>query len=61
MPGRVEVIHDVPEDQKQRLTSDFKAAGASVAWSKQPDGKWTVTATFPAPDAVPASGESPNH
>jgi hypothetical protein len=50
MPARVEVIHDIPEDQKQRITEDYEAVGASVQWDKQPDGKWTGTATFPSKD-----------
>jgi hypothetical protein len=54
MPGRTEVIRDVPTDQKARLEDDFRAAGATVAWTDQGGGKWTLTATFP-----PAGGASP--
>jgi len=48
MPARTEVIPNVPEDQKARLEADYRSVGATVVWSKQTDGKWTVTATFPA-------------
>jgi hypothetical protein len=46
--AKTEVIRDVPEDQKVRLDKDYKDLGATVVWSQQADGKWTLTATFPA-------------
>lgn len=50
MPQKTEIIRDVPEAQKARLESDYRAAGATTVWEKQANGKWTVTATFPATD-----------
>lgn len=47
MPGRTEVIRDVPADQKARMEDDYRSVGATVAWSEQANGKWTLTATFP--------------
>ena len=47
MPKRTEVIRDIPDDQRVRLEADYKSLGASIKWEKQPDGNWTLTATFP--------------
>ena len=48
MPARTEVIPNVPEAQKARIEADYRSVRASVVWSKQTDGKWTGTASFPA-------------
>jgi len=50
MSQKTEVIRDVPESQKARIESDYLAVGATTVWEKQANGKWTVTATFPATD-----------
>jgi hypothetical protein len=44
---KTETIRDIPESQKQRIDDDYKAVGATTVWTKQADGRWTVTATFP--------------
>ena len=46
-PGRVEVLRDVPESEKARIEGDFVLEGATVESVRQPDGKWTIHATFP--------------
>jgi hypothetical protein len=50
MPMKTEVIRDVPDDQKTRIEADYRSLGASTKWEEQPDGKWTLTATFPQQD-----------
>jgi hypothetical protein len=45
---KTEVIRDVPEYRKARLEKQYLDLGWSVAWTRQADGKWTLTATFPA-------------
>ncbi len=40
-------ITDVPPDMLQQVTDDFRSEGASVSSEKQPDGNYTVTATWP--------------
>jgi len=47
MPGRVEVIRDVPAEQKARIEDDYRSVGATVSWAIQGNGRWTLTATFP--------------
>lgn len=44
---RTEVIRDVPTDQKARLQRQYEELGATVVWTDQGAGKWTLTATFP--------------
>ncbi len=44
---RTEVIRDVPTDQKVRLQTQYEELGATVVWTDQGSGKWTLTATFP--------------
>jgi hypothetical protein len=52
--ARTEVIRDIPEGAKKRIEDSYKDEGATVVWTKQADGKWTVTATFP--DAAAGGG-----
>jgi hypothetical protein len=47
---RREVLRDVPEDVIDRVVSDFESEGAQVTKEKQPNGKWTLVATFPSSD-----------
>jgi hypothetical protein len=46
MSKRVEVVKDVPDSDLARVKAEFEAAGATVTTQKQPNGLWTVTATF---------------
>ena len=46
MTKRVEVVKDVPDAKVAQVKAEFEAAGATVTTTKQPDGLWTVTATF---------------
>ena len=39
-------ITDVPPDMVQQVMDDFRSEGASVTSEKQPDGNYTVTATW---------------
>ncbi len=44
---RVETLTDVPDSDVAQVVDDFKKAGAiTVNATKQPNGKWTVVATF---------------
>ena len=43
---RVETLTDVPDDAVDQIVSDYQDEGATVTKKKQPNGKWTVTATF---------------
>ena len=45
--SRVEEIRDVPGDEVDQLVADFESEGATVERIRQPDGLWTVRATFP--------------
>ena len=45
--GRQEVLTDVPDSDVNEVVGDFESEGATVEKTKQPDGNWTVTATFP--------------
>jgi hypothetical protein len=42
-----EILSDIPESDLDRVVKDFESEGATVTKKKQPDGNWTVTATFP--------------
>ena len=44
---RTERLTDVPDDEVDQLVEDFESVGAEVTKTKQDDGNWTVTATFP--------------
>lgn len=44
---RQEILTDVPDSDLARVVKDFESEGATVTKEKQPDGNWTVTATFP--------------
>ena len=46
MTKRVEVVKDVPDAKVAQVKAEFEAAGATVTTTRQPDGLWTVTATF---------------
>jgi hypothetical protein len=45
--ARTVVINDVPEDSVDQVIADFESEGASASMTRQPDGKFTVTAVFP--------------
>jgi hypothetical protein len=42
-----QVLTDVPEADVNQVVADFEAQGATVTKTRQPDGKFTVTANFP--------------
>jgi len=44
--ARVEELTDIPSDQVEDVISDFNSEGAQVEKISQPDGNWTVRATF---------------
>jgi hypothetical protein len=44
---RVETLSDVPDSEVDQVVKDFESEGAKVTKTQQPDGKWTVVATFP--------------
>jgi hypothetical protein len=45
--AREEILKDVPESELQEVITDFESEGAKVEKIKQPNGKWTIKATFP--------------
>jgi hypothetical protein len=46
MPRQV-ILTDIPQSDLDRVVKDFESEGATVTKEKQPDGNWTVKATFP--------------
>ena len=42
----VERITGVPDDKLKQVVSDYQAMGAKVETELEPDGTWTVIATF---------------
>jgi hypothetical protein len=55
---RKETLVDVPADRVEAVTRDFQDSGATeVQKTKQPNGKFTIVATFEAGSRYPASGE----
>ncbi len=44
---RTETLRNVPDADLDEVVADFKSEGASVTTDRQPNGQWTVTATFP--------------
>jgi len=56
MPSGVYVLKNVPTDQLPFVVASYKAQGAEVTTTPEPDGEWTVTAVFPeAPGGGAAS------
>lgn len=48
MPNGIFKITDIPENKVETVMEDFRMENPiSVEKTHQPDGKWTVTATFP--------------
>jgi hypothetical protein len=45
MPTRT--LRNVPDSEVDQVVSDFESEGANVERTQNPDGTWTVTATFP--------------
>jgi N-acetylmuramoyl-L-alanine amidase len=56
----VRILKDVPDSDLRELVDDFESEGATVETTRQPDGRWTVKATFPdrAGGASSPAGES---
>jgi hypothetical protein len=49
MSVRVRTLRNIPTDKKEQTEADYRAEGATdIKWTKQADGRWTMTATFPA-------------
>lgn len=44
--SRVEELTDIPTEELQDVIADYESEGAQVETIKQPNGKWTVKATF---------------
>jgi hypothetical protein len=42
-----ETLTNVPSSEKEEVVSDFESEGATVQSQREPDGTWTITATFP--------------
>jgi len=47
MPKGKYTQKDVPQKNLPVVRAGFKAQGATVKATKQPNGQWTVVATFP--------------
>lgn len=47
MPTGVQTMTDVPQAKLRTVVNGFKAQGASVEVKRQPNGNYTVIATFP--------------
>lgn len=48
MPSGVWKITDIPADKVDMVAADYEMEGANpVEKTEQPNGKWTVVATFP--------------
>lgn len=43
---RVEELNNIPPSEVDEVVADFQSEGADVEKIKQPDGNWTVKATF---------------
>ena len=52
---KTEIIRDVPTREKARLQRQYEELGATVVWTDQGGGKWTLTASFP-PTAMGPGG-----
>lgn len=48
MPTRK--LTDIPGGDVDEVVRDFESEGATVEKTEQPNGMWTVTATFPDPE-----------
>lgn len=43
---RLEQLTDIPPDEVDQVVEDYRSEGAAVEKIEQPDGNWTVNATF---------------
>jgi hypothetical protein len=60
-PTGVQTETDVPPDKVDRVVAGFKAQGADpVTKTKQPDGNYTVVATFPDAAGEKQTGSTGN-
>jgi hypothetical protein len=47
MTKRVKIVENIPNrDALEAIIADYKADGATVGWSQQPDGKFRMEAVF---------------
>ncbi len=44
---RVRTLTDIPDNEVDQVVRDFESEGATVTKKRQPNGMWTVVATFP--------------
>ncbi len=44
--SKTEKLINIPDEKVQKVIDSFLNEGAQVKKEKQPDGRWTVTATF---------------
>jgi hypothetical protein len=44
--SRVEELNNIPPADVDEIIEDYESEGADVEKIKQPDGNWTVRATF---------------
>ena len=56
MPQKTEIIKHMPTSEKARIEADYLALRATVVWTNEGGGLWTVTATFPATATVTVAG-----
>lgn len=56
---KTEILTDLPDSELAQVVEDFESEGATVSKTKQPDGLWTVTATFPDDEAAAAKAKAP--
>ena len=47
MPSGVFKITDIPEEKVEEVEANYRLQNPAIEKFKQPNGKWTVIATFP--------------
>ncbi|GAA0852308.1 hypothetical protein [Aliiglaciecola litoralis] len=45
--ARTEELTDIPTSDVDQVIEDYESEGAQVEKIQQPNGKWTIKATFP--------------
>lgn len=43
-----EILKDVPKEKFNQIVEDYESEGAEIETIRQPNGKWTIIATFGA-------------
>ena len=44
------LLRDVPDDDVNKVVADFESEAMIVTKERQPDGKWTIRASYIRPD-----------